>query len=41
MSTDQNGNKLTEEDVKAIFEVLGVEKGTEYIFPDEDGDDES
>jgi hypothetical protein len=38
MSTDWNCNKLSEEDVEAIFEVLGVEKGTQYVFPDEDDD---
>lgn len=36
MPTDQNGNRLSPEEIENIFEVLGVEKGTEYIYPDED-----
>lgn len=38
MPTDQNGNKLSQEDIEGIFEVLGVEKGTEYIYEDEPDD---
>lgn len=39
MSTDWNRNKLTPEEVERVFEVLGVEKGTEYVFEEDEDDD--